>query len=263
MSSSRNRFTWMIAILTCVSGLLVTGLSDTAPEAEASAEQPAGAPPASTPTDPAIEKVVEEVKASAPRPTARAKGACLTDESAIADMQRLKNELEEKRKELAKRETEIVAREAALNEELKKIESIRDEIKQAGGQTTAEEEAKIAKLVETFETMSPKAAAGVVSSIDERLARDAMSRISSAKLGKILSAMDSAKSARLTESLAGVARARKPFASSGAAEATTAAHEAVGVKGGEKNGNLKQIDESVAGRQPEPALGREPASQKR
>lgn len=259
MKSSRNRFTWMIAILTCVSGLLVTGLSDSAPEAAASADKPV----VSAPTDPAIEKVVEEVKATAPRPTARSRGACLTDETAIADMQRLKNELEEAKKELAKREAEVAAREIALNEELKKIEAIRDEIKQAGGQSASEEEAKIAKLVETFETMSPKAAAQVVSSIDERLARDAMARISSAKLGKILSAMDGAKSARLTESLAGVARARKPSASNGAAEATSAAPLAAGVKGGEKNGNLKQIDESVAGRQPEPALGREPASQKR
>ena len=51
--------------------------------------------------------------------------------------------------------------------------------------------------------MSPKAAAAIVGSVDERLAVEAMARLSSAKLGKILAAMEPAKSVPLAEKLAG------------------------------------------------------------
>jgi len=272
---SRSRFTGLIAILTCVSGMLVTGLSETATDAEAEgADKPVasehGAPAGGT--NPA-----EGAVASAPvppRPAARPKSGCLTDETALSDAVRMRDELAAERQELEKKEAELAAREKALTEELAKIEAVRDEIQAVSGASTAKNEEKIAKLVETFESMSPKSAAQVISNIDEILARDALARLSSAKVGKILAAMDVSKSARLTESLAGVARAKKPTASKplseeapspakGAAEATTSANTAGGVKGGEKNGNLKQSDSNVASRQPEPALGREPAGHER
>lgn len=184
--------------------------------------------------------------------------ACLTGEAAIQDAQDLKRELAKKEQELKRREEELAQKEQALQEELKSLETVRDEIKNAQTISNSKNEEKIAKLVETFETMSPKAAAAIVATVDERLAVEAMSRLSSPKLGKILAAMDAAKSAPLTEKLAGVVRAKRNTASSGAAATTPS------VKGGEENGNHKQSStDAVAGRQPEPALGREPAGEKR
>lgn len=263
---NRNRFTGLIAILTCVSGLLVTGLSETAPEAEARDA-------AALPVAESAPATAAQAPTQAPRPAPRSKNACLTDEAALADAARMRDELAALRKELEQKEAELAAREKALADELAKIEAVRDEIRAASGTNESQKEEKIAKLVETFETMSPKSAAQVMANIDETLAREALSRLSSAKLGKILAAMDVSKSARLTESLAGVARAKKTTASKspsvetpspakGAAEATTSA-SAGGVKGGETNGNLKSTDSNVANRQPEPALGREPAGERR
>jgi flagellar motility protein MotE (MotC chaperone) len=186
------------------------------------------------------------------------KTGCLTDEAAIADVQDQKRDLAKRETELKHREDEISAKERAIADELKKLDVIRDEIKQASALSDSKGEEKVGKLVETFETMSPKAAAAIVATLDERLAVEAMGRVSSAKLGKILGALDPAKSATIAEKIAGVVRANRTTASIDAAETTKR------VNGGEENGNLKQQSHNDAvNRQPEPALGREPTSEKR
>jgi len=261
--SKRNRFfkldaraVFVLAALVGAGSLFVTTLTGDAPDTfaeEAAKEVPEGKA-----------EVPKSATTEAAAPAARApakKGGCLTDEASIADVQELKKDLAKRDADLKRREDEISAKEAAVAEELKKLDSVRDEIKSAHSLGDAKGEEKIGKLVETFETMSPKSAAAIVASVDERLAVEAMGRLSSAKLGKILAAMDPAKSASLTEKLAGVVRAKsRSTASIGAAETTNR------VKGGEENGNLKQQQSStdaVHSRQPEPALGREPASEKR
>lgn len=252
------RTIFVLVALTGAGSLFVTTLTSDAPEtfAEDAAPEIAEGKAAEAPKpDTGAERVAEAVAPEAPKPSAK-KGGCLTDEASIADVQELKKELAKRESELKRREDEIAAREAALNDELKKLDAARDEIKTAQSIGDQKNEEKVAKLVETFETMSPKAAAAIVASVDERLAVEAMARISSAKLGKILAAMEPAKSAPLAEKLAGVVRAKsRSTASIGAAETTNR------VKGGEENGNLKQSStDAVERRQPEPALGREPAS---
>lgn len=253
---SPNRFridlrtVFILVALTGAGSLFVTTLTSDAPETfaeEAAKEVSEG-------------KTSEKAEAVTP-PTAAApkRGGCLTDEASVADAQELKKELSKRDAELKRREAELTAKETALTDELKKLDALREEIKQSQTLGDAKSEEKVGKLVETFESMSPKAAAAIVGSVDERLAVEAMARLSSAKLGKILAAMEPAKSAPLAERLAGVVRAKpKASASNGAAEATNR------VKGGEENGNLKQSNtDAVSSRQPEPALGREPASEKR
>jgi hypothetical protein len=103
------------------------------------------------------------VSADAPPPIAaiqmRGGEGCLVD--AVEDMKRTKLELDSKGKELASRETELKAKEKALEEELKKLENLRDEIAMLESLSKKNQEEKVSKLVETFETMSPKAAAQV------------------------------------------------------------------------------------------------------
>ncbi len=209
-------------------------------------------------------KAHEESKSESPHvaPVAEKKvGGCLTDEVSIKDFQEMKRELSKKDQELKHREDELFAKERAVEDELKKIDALREDIKQSQALGDSKNEEKITKLVETFESMSPKSASAIVATIDERLAVEAMSRLSSAKLGKILAAMEPNKSSNLAEKLAGVVRAKRSeprnTASNGAAETSKS------VKGGEENGNRKQSStDAVSSRQPEPALGREPASEK-
>ncbi len=238
-----GRTIFVLSALLGAGSLFVTTLTSDAPEtfAEDAQEIPVGETPA------------------APEPAAAKKSTgCLTGEASISDIQELKLELAKRDAELKRREEEFSARERALEEELKKLEATREEIKQAQSFGNAKNEEKIAKLVETFESMSPKAASAIVANVDERLAVEAMTRVSSAKLGKILAAMETSKSAPLAERIAGVVRAKRP-ASIDAAATTPS------VKGGEENGNRKQSSttDAVSSRQPEPALGREPAGEKR
>jgi flagellar motility protein MotE (MotC chaperone) len=233
--------------------LFVTTLTSEAPETYASENADDGH---SGKADPAAREPSPAARTSNARPK---KESCLTDEAAIADLQEMKKNLAKKAADLKKREDEVGAKEQAVAEELKKLDEVRDAIKTEQNLGDAKNEEKIGKLVETFESMSPKAAAAIVGSVDPRLAVEAMARLSSVKLGKILAAMDPAKSVPLAEKLAGVVRAKtRSTASIGAAEATNR------VKGGEENGNLKQSStDAVVSRQPEPALGREPSSEKR
>lgn len=227
-------------------------------------------------TGESIEVLAEETANDAPREIPEAKvettpatpvaarkaGGCLSDEDSIKDFQDMKRELAKKDQDLKHREEEIAAKERALEEELKKLDKVRDEIKLASGIGDAKGEEKISKLAETFESMNPKAAAAIVITIDERLAVEAMTRLSSTKLGKILAAMDPNKSGNLAEKIAGVVRAKRSETRNTAS--LDVAETSKSVKGGEENGNRKQSStDAISSRQPEPALGREPASEKR
>ncbi|OFZ21040.1 MAG: hypothetical protein A2X94_06830 [Bdellovibrionales bacterium GWB1_55_8] len=136
-----------------------------------------------------------------------ASGACLTDPSVIEDLRKQREALQVRERNLVAKEAEFKAREDAIAEELKKFDGIRKELAKVQESRKSENDERVNKLVETFETMSPKAASQLLTSLDETLAVSAMSRISTQRLAKIMNLMDPAKSSRLTELLAGVVRA--------------------------------------------------------
>jgi flagellar motility protein MotE (MotC chaperone) len=164
---------------------------------------------------------------------------CLADPAAVEDLQRRRDELDARDKDLKTRETELKARERALEEELQKIAAVREDIEKIEGARKKESSDKVAKLVETFETMSPKAASALMTTLDESLAVAAMAKISTAKLARIMNSMEPRKSARLSELLAGVVRTRS------AIQGTTNQS----AKGGEKHdGQTEQHDSNIGER---------------
>ncbi|MBC7690450.1 MAG: hypothetical protein H7222_01665 [Methylotenera sp.] len=185
--------------------------------------------------------------------TTPASKGCLADNLAIDDIQKRREELDQKSREIASREAELKAREVAVEEELKKLDTVRDQIKQSQGIAKKQEEERVSKLVETFETMSPKSAMQLISNIDEDLAVVAIGRISTAKLAKIMNLMEASKASHLTELLAGVAHAKKPAATPQRDNDTLAAK--TNTKGGDKNdGNQQSTHTPVqSGGQREPA----------
>lgn len=194
--------------------------------------------------------------AAPPEPPKRAPasaGGCLLDENALEDLKQKRSELAAKAHELAQKENELKAAKTALEEELKKISAVRDEIEKMQSLNKKDQEEKVGKLVEAFETMSPKAAAQLLASIDEVLAVEAMGRISTQKLAKIMNIMDPGALSKLTEKLAGVTQAKK-LASHGALEVTSESK-----KGGEKNDGQNQPSTQTA---PEPTSKLEPVAQK-
>lgn len=184
----------------------------------------------------------DEVTESAAAPMitiAKTADGCLADAATLEDLQRHRGEIEARKKELDAREAEFKARELALGEQIKSLAVTRDEIEKIEQVRKGEGEAKVAKLVETVESMNPKASAILLAALDEGLATATMSRLSTAKLAKVMNVMDPVRSTRLSELLAGVARARTRTVAPAAAVATP---ERVPAQSGKADGPSKGGD---------------------
>ena len=133
---------------------------------------------------------------------------CLVDHAALEDLKRLREELDERRKDIASKESDLKTREQVIADQLRDMEKIRDEISRNNDQKAKEKEARVAKLVDTFLTMSPKSAAKVLGGLEDSLAVLSMSQMDTPHLAKIMNNMEPARSSHLSELLAGVKRSK-------------------------------------------------------
>ena len=138
----------------------------------------------------------------------RESGGCLTDPSVLDEIRAQRESLAKAQKELAAKEQELKDRETAVAEEIKKVQSIRDEINKTDELRKKQNEEKVAKVIETLETMSPKASAKMLAELDNVLAVEVLIKMDTAKLAKIMNLLDPKRASELTEMLAGVTRAR-------------------------------------------------------
>lgn len=161
---------------------------------------------------------------------------CLANEAAIEDLRKGRAENEAKAKELASKEADLKVREQALTLEIHKLEDLRDEISKTQDVQKKAHAEKVAKLVETFLTMSPKAAAKILSTLDDDLAVDAMTQMDTQRLAKIMNLIEPARSSQLSELMAGVVRAKTspPLETEGTASRGAAGTTSLSEKGGEK-----------------------------
>lgn len=250
-----NRVIWAAAIALITAG---TVLTVSAQDATAPTSPPASTvPPTASSSFSEEEKIdpqsgATEQQAQTARLGTKEGEGCIANAAAIEDLRLRREEIEAKQKELTTKEAELKAREKALEDQIKSLEQIRDDIAKTDAARKKENEEKVTKLVETFETMSPKAAAQLLSNVEESLAVAAIARISTQRLAKIMNVMEPGRSSRLAEILAGVVRARNTL-SRDKAEATASS-----TKGGEKNDgqNIKQQQRNTT---PNPAQ-REPGS---
>jgi flagellar motility protein MotE (MotC chaperone) len=167
-----------------------------------------------------VQKEMKEPAAQASEPTKEAKpktaqeklraGICLANEAAIEDIRKLTAENEAKEKELAAKEAELKNRELMITEELKKLSEDREVILKAKQEKERLSQEKVTKLVETFLSMSPKAAAKILSAMDNDLAVAVMYQMDNLRLAKIVGLMEIKRSTELSELLAGIARAKEP-----------------------------------------------------
>lgn len=184
----------------------------------AEAEAPESSAPETTTADGATSP--ETPHPPAPPKAARYKRdsqECITDPVVIEDLKARRDELETRERDLTAKETELVAKSRALDEEIKRMEEIRDQVAKMEQAQSKNNEEKVAKVVETLEAMSPKTAAALFAQLDDGVAVTSMMRMASAKLSKIMNQLDPTRASKLTELLAGVSRAKKTTASSGAA----------------------------------------------
>lgn len=161
---------------------------------------------------------------------------CIVDQNAIEDIEKQKTELKERITQLEQREAELKLKETAAQEELKKLEEIKKDIKSQQTKILEKNEEQVSKLVQTFEKMSPDSVAQILVQIDEGLAVAAIGKLSTERLAKVLAKMKTADSSRLTELLV-LGRTSVPRAKQDAAapkESTDSKGKAAAEKGGAK-----------------------------
>jgi flagellar motility protein MotE (MotC chaperone) len=142
-------------------------------------------------------------KVEAPEaPKKKYSSECLVSEEVIADLDAREAKLKEREEALQERESELASQKTAVLEELAKLEGRKSEIQGARQKELAQREEQVNKLMETFEGMSPKAAAQVLGGVEDNLAVLALGRLTSIKAGKILANLKPEKSARLSELMA-------------------------------------------------------------
>ncbi len=166
---------------------------------------------------------------------------CLADSATLEDLKRQKRDLETRTRGLEARELDLKAREKALSEQLKQISEAREEVVKLDGEKKKVDETRVTKLIETLETMNPKAASALLGSIDDSLAVTAMTRLSTSKLAKVMNVMEPARSTKLSELLAGVTRAKKNLTGVTTERLSAATNS---MKGGERE-NAKNNESSV------------------
>ena len=243
-----KRIAWTFAVLTFVSGASITLLGantvQSADEAPAAAAAGAAAPVAAAKDAPVAPE------AAAPKKdvvSTSAYNSCLSDPVVLEEISKKRQEIEARQKDLQSKESELKARETAINDELKKLTDMRDEIAKLDTSRRLQNQEKVAKVIETLQTMSPKASAQMLTTLDDGLAVSVISQMDTVKLSKIMNIMEPKRASKLTELLAGVVRAHT--ASNDAAE-TTASETAVmprsiASKKGEQANDTKDKPESI------------------
>ena len=177
-------------------------LSSAGPAKEESAKESSSetAKGADLKKDSEMKKESEVKKESEPRKVYSRE--CIASEEVVADIEAREKKIKEKEEALKEREKELAAQQSAVREELSKLESKKGEDRSVRQREAAAREEQVNRLMETFEGMSPKAAAQVIGGIDEDLAVMALGRLTSLKAGKILGILKPEKSARLSEMMA-------------------------------------------------------------
>lgn len=159
--------------------------------------------------------------------------------------------LEARERELQSYERRLAEREQDVDAKLKEMERLRAAV---SGELEAQKkggEERIAKMVQVFETMSPKPAAGVMETLDEWLAIEVLKRMDVKRVAKIMNLMDKTRSAKLSELLTGFYRPDAERAISSVKTAGQAKAEQVSVAPKQENptkkGGERENDKHITG----------------
>ena len=244
MKLNRNLLAWTFAIAVTMLGASTVQSADD--KAEKSDKTETSETAAATPAAPKKEVI-----------TTSAANSCLSDPVVLEELNKKRQEMEARQKDIQSKEAELKARETAINDELKKLQDMRDEIAKLDQTHRQANQDRVAKVVETLSSMSPKASAQFLTTLDDALAVAAISQMDTPKLAKIMNTIDPKRGAKLTELLAGVVRAQNsaPIASRGIAssDATETARSTQAVspevinskKGGNNNDTSNKQNESI------------------
>jgi flagellar motility protein MotE (MotC chaperone) len=168
------------------------------PASGAEGSKPEASPPAPTP-----EEAASGDDAEAPEPAAEPEPFNPADlsEAEIAVLQNLskrREEIEARGKELDAREALMVAAEQRIDQKVKEMQSLREEIKGLLRNVDDQQKARVTSMVKIYETMKPREAAAVLEALEMDVALDVLTNMKENKTAPILAAMTPQKASEIT-----------------------------------------------------------------
>ena len=126
----------------------------------------------------------------------------------IETIENKNRELKKREEELSIKEVRLEALEAKVRKDLEKIEKSISESKEQMGLQDEKTKKNVAALIKVYSSMKPEEAANLVEAIDEDLALKIVSGMKSKIAGQVLSKLDVQVAKRISEKLAG--KSKKP-----------------------------------------------------
>jgi flagellar motility protein MotE (MotC chaperone) len=126
----------------------------------------------------------------------------------IETIENKNRELKKREEELRIKEIRLEALEAKVRKDLEKIEKSISESKEQMGLQDEKTKENVAALIKVYSSMKPEEAANLVEAIDEDLALKIVSGMKSKIAGQVLSKLDVQVAKRISEKLAG--KSKKP-----------------------------------------------------
>ena len=126
----------------------------------------------------------------------------------IETIENKNRELKKREEELSIKEVRLEALEAKVRKDLEKIEKSISESKEQMGLQDEKTKENVAALIKVYSSMKPEEAANLVEAIDEDLALKIVSGMKSKIAGQVLSKLDVQVAKRISEKLAG--KSKKP-----------------------------------------------------
>lgn len=144
--------------------------------------------------------------APAPAPMAKKPDLPLADTKGEADVLEKLGErraaLDARERDVVLREKMLVAAEKQLDSKLSELKQLEQKLEVLVTKRNELEEAQIASLVKTYESMKPEDAARIFNRLERGILVDVSSRMKPAKIGAVLAAMEAARAQDLTVLLA-------------------------------------------------------------
>ena len=128
--------------------------------------------------------------------------------SMIETIENKNRELKKREEELRLKEVRLEALEAKVRKDLEKIEKSISESKEQMGLQAEKTKENVAALIKVYSSMKPEEAANLVEAIDEDLALKIVSGMKSKIAGQVLSKLDVQIAKNISEKLAG--KSKKP-----------------------------------------------------
>lgn len=122
---------------------------------------------------------------------------------AFAKLEDRKRELDEREAEMARLEEELQQQKVMLEDKIKQLEKIRQNIGTVLKEKTVSDSEKVDRLVEFYSNMKPQNAAKVFEELNENLAVEVLTRIKKKNAADIMNLIKADKAQRLSEKFAG------------------------------------------------------------